>query len=85
MDAPNRFSAMIYKGDNFCDFLFAFLFSKNPFEKLKREELASKVLLSRLPLQEGVKTVLIELPNLKVYPFFLRVVSSLRRGTATFV
>ena len=44
LGTPDKFSTILYKGDNFCDFLFAFLQPKSILKGVhsKRKKIASK-------------------------------------------
>ena len=73
------FLPFFIKGDNYCDFHLALL-HKNPPEKgstLKGKNLlplgANSFLLEWTLFQKGDKTILAELPPLKVYPFPLNI------------
>ena len=73
--AHGSFSTIFYKGDNFCDFLYTFLHTKPLLKRglLQKERICSQgeQILSfwSRPLFRRDKTVLTELPPLKVDPF----------------
>ena len=48
LDAPGRFSTILYKGNNFCDFLYAFLHTQSYW---KRHTLKGKNLLPKSTLK----------------------------------
>ena len=75
MGALSRFSTISDKGDNFCDFLFAFLYTHPLLKRglLLKERICSPweqiFPFSVDPFSEGSKLILSELSPLKVYPF----------------
>ena len=75
MGALGTRSAILDKEDNFCDFLPAFLYTKFlwkncQLEKERVPQEGNACFLLRKGFKKGAKTILKELPPLKVYLFF---------------